>query len=68
VDADGRRLLGVAAAFVAVAGIVWLVLSVVLAAAAFGITPALWAEVLRVGGPPAVVAVVAAIVAGWSRR
>jgi hypothetical protein len=68
VETDGRRLFGVAAAFVAVAGIVWLVLSVLLALTAVGVGPALWPEVIRVGGPPAVFAVVAAAVAAWARR
>jgi len=68
VDAEGRRLFGVAAAFVAVAGTLWLVLSVLLAVASVGFGADLWPEVIRVGGPPAVVAVVAGTVSAWARR
>jgi hypothetical protein len=68
VDPTGRRLFGVAAAFVAVAGLVWCVLSILLAVASVGVAPALAADVGRVGGPPAVVAVVAGAVALWARR
>jgi hypothetical protein len=68
VDDDGRRLLGVAAAFVAVAGLLWCVLSILLAVVTVGLGSALSDEVARVGGPPAVVAVVAGALAWWARR
>lgn len=68
VDPTGRRLFGVAAAFVAVAGIVWCALSVLLAVASVGVAPELTGEIARVGGPPAVVALVAGAIALWARR
>lgn len=67
-EPSGRQLFAVAAAFVATAGIVWLVLSVLLAVAAVGVGSGLREEVLRVGGPPAVVALVAGALAAWARR
>lgn len=67
-DETGRRFFGVAAAFVAVAGIVWTALSVLLAVVGVGIGPGLGPEIVRVGGPPAVVAVVAGLVALWAKR
>jgi len=63
-----RAMMGVAAAFVAVAGLVWCLLSVLLAVATIGVGPMLGAEVVRVGGPPAVVAIVAGVVSFVVRR
>lgn len=67
-DPTGRRLFGVVASFVAAAGIVWCVLSILLVVASVGVVPDLSAEIARVGGPPAVVAVAAGALALWARR
>ena len=61
-------MLAVAAAFVAIAGLVWCVLSVLLAIVSVGVGPRLGAEVARVGGPPAVVALVAGTISMLARR
>jgi hypothetical protein len=68
VDPAGRRVFGVAAGFVSVAGFVWLALAVLLVVVADGTSRDLAREVLRVGGPPGVVAVVAGLVSLWARR